>query len=54
MLGAGRLVHDLRVHVASGGHDDDDAPPFLVEQEGGVTDLGARQQEVVHGAQSVH
>lgn len=54
VLGTARLVHDLGVHVACRGHDDDDVLPLFIEEERSVPDLGAREQKVVHGTEGVH
>ena len=53
VLGTAGLLHHLGVHVARRRHDGNDVLALLVEEEGGVTDLGAGQQEVVHGTEGV-
>ena len=53
VLGAAGLFHHLGVHVARRRHDGDDVLALLIEEEGGVADLGAGQQEVVHGTEGV-
>lgn len=42
VLGTAGLLHELRVDVASRGHDHNDVLPLLIEQESDIPDFGTR------------
>lgn len=54
VLGAARLFHELRVDVASRGHDHNYVLPLLVEKESDVPDFGTWQKEIESWAQGIY
>ena len=53
VLGTAGLLHHLGVDVARGRHQHHE-PTLVPKQEGGITDLAARQQEVILRAEGIH
>lgn len=53
LLGAAGLLHELSVDIPSGRHDDNDVLALLVEEEGHISYLRARQEEIESGTQGI-